>query len=613
MIRPVTRFPRQNNPLSIRQFLGMDVTGTDDVRRSPDMLNCILDDEGTPEMRTGYEPLYATSLGAGAIQGIHKYVASNGAITRIIHHGTKLYTYSTPGDQPVEAYSGVAAHKSISFMLATKLCILDGTNFIVYNGTTFVTAESIAYIPTYLIGTPPGGGGTRVEDLNLLQPRFKQKFSTVAATKDYTIHGAPLDALEYVWIGGVLKTVTTDYTVNLTTGVLSLVADPGAGTNNLEVQVLKNSYASATRITKCTVAHVYGGQNDSRVFLSGNPDYPHIDWWTGLPMSGAYDPTYWPDINYDRIGGDNDPVVGYAVQYDRMVVFKRRSVYLRSWEITEDAYGRTVTRFPSVPLNMERGAYSATSIRALNNNPVFLSDSGVYQVVGTNVRDERNVQPFSSLAGITASGAGEAIDYKGKYYLALASGAVWVCDYERALVDEATGKYQPVWYPWSGIAVNVWAEDTDLLFGSSSIGMIYRMMDKATDDYPYNDNGSAINAYFKGIFTTFGADHLTKLVQSLIITMKPFGRAKLTVEYATEEGASGVIHTEDMNLIDYDDIDYGDFSYDTSRSAKAFKVRVDDARNIQRFQITLGSSGVADQFFGFSSIDVIYQTLSEVR
>ncbi|MZQ99482.1 MAG: hypothetical protein GT601_17585 [Acidaminobacter sp.] len=614
MIRPVTRLPRQNPPLSIRQFLGVDVTGTRDVRRSPAMMNCVLDDEGTPEMRTGYEKLFATSLGAGAILGIHKWIDTDSTTIRIIHHGTKLYIYDTLGEQPVEAYSGMAASKSISFMLATKLCILDGTNFIVFNGTTFVTAESIAYIPTFLIGTPPGGGGTRVEDLNLLQPRFKQKFSTVAATKTYQIHGAPLDALEFVWLNGALKTVTTDYSVNLTTGVLTLVADPGAGTNNLEVQVKKDSYADASRIKKCHVAHVYGGPNDSRVFVTGNPDYPHIDWWTGLPLSGAYDPTYWPDTNFDRIGGDTDPVVGYAVQYDRMVVLKRRSVYLRNWSIEEDAYGRTVTHFPSVPLSRERGAYSAGSIQILNNNPVFLSDEGVYEVVGTNVRDERNVSPISSLTGIKAVGVGEGIDYKGKYYLATTGGTVWVCDYNTFVQDEATGRYQPVWYPWDNLPVNVWAEDGDLLFGSNDRGMVYRVKPKdGSDLYPYNDDGAVINAYFSSIITTFERDDQTKLVQSLIIGMKPWNQAKLAVEYATEEGSSGVVHTERMDLFDYGVVDYGDWSYDTNRTVRAFKVRVDDARNIQRFQVRLTSSGVINEFFGFSSIDITYQNLSEVR
>lgn len=614
MINPVTRLPRQNKPLSIRNFLGMDTTGTRDVRRSPNMLNCILDDEGTPEMRCGYEKLFETSLGAGAILGIHQWIATNGAITYIVHHGTKLYTFSTLGDQPTLVYTGLnGLHKSVAFMLATKLCIIGDGKFIVYDGLTFVDALTIAYIPTFLIGTPPTGGGTRTEDLNLLQPRWKQKCSTVDSVLMYQLYGAPLGALEYLWINGALKTLTTDYSVNVTTGLITLVANPGAGTNNLEVQVRKDSAIDTTRITKCTIAKVYGGPSDSRVFLTGNPDYPHIDWWTGLPLSGAYDPTYWPDTNYDRIGGDTDPIVGYAVQQDRMIVLKRRSIYLRYWELTTDTYNRTAMRFPSVIIHSAFGAVSGGSCQPINNNPFFLSNNGMQEIQATVIRDERNVSSVSPLVNIAPSGSMESIDFNGKYYLALADGVVWICDYNRMVKDEATGRYAPVWYPWDSLPVSVWAAaDSGLLFGASGIGMIYRM--KTTNDaLPYNDDGNVINAHFSSVFTVFDRDNQTKLVQNMIIGMKPAAHSELLVEYATEEGYSGIVHIEKMDLATFEDMDFDNFSFETSRVSKSFNVRIDDARGVQRFQSILRSSGEVNDFFGFSSIDIVYQILSEVR
>jgi len=614
MIRPVTRTPKQVEPLSIKEFKGMDITSTRDVRRSPDMMNCILDDEGTPEMRTGYEKAFATSLGAGPILGIHKWTMVGGAIRKIIHHGTKLYTCDALGDVPALSYTGLSGLRhSISFTLGNKLCILDGTVFLVYDGTTFTSATASAYVPTRYIGTPPAGGGTVVEDFNLLSSSWRQKFSTVSGTTAYTAAHAPFDSILEVRLNNVVLANPAGYTVNLTTGVITLAANPGAGTNNLEVIPVKSAFNFSTRITKCTTAQVYGGPSDSRVFLTGNPDYPHIDWWTGLPLSGAFDPTYWPDTNYDRIGGDDDPMMGYAVQYDRMVVFKRKSIYLRSWEITTDAYGRTVTRFPAVPLNNAIGAYDADSIVLVENNPMFVSDNGVYSIMGTNVRDERNVEELSTLVKIKASGHAAAIDFDGKVYITYGSSKVWVCDYNRQVKDENTGRYVPVWYPWSAVPAITWCElDGQLIFGSDSEGMVYRFK-KKTDSLPYNDNGAVIDAYFKGISTTFDKDSKTKLVQGVNIMMKPFSRAQITTEYATEEGYSFNVQQDRMDLIDFGNVDFGNFTFDTSRSPKDFKVRIDDARNIQRFQIVLKSSGVVDDFFGFESIDIAYQILSEVR
>ena len=619
MIQPVTRSPRRNQPLSIRDFLGMDITGTRDLRRSPDMLNCILDDEGTPEMRTGYEKLFTNSLGAGPILGIHRWSAG----LRLIHHGTKLYT-CTGADNPTLLYTGLSGLRhSISFKMGTKLCILDGTKFLIFDGTTVAEATTNAYVPLYLQGTPPGGGGTRVEDLNLLNPRWRQRFSTVAGTTAYQLHRTvndagvpqPLDAVDKVWLNGVLKTVTTDYTVNLTTGVLTLTANPGAGTNNLEVQVYDADATDASRILKCTTATVFGGPSDSKIFVTGNPDYPHIDWWTGIPLSGAYDPTYWPDTNFDRVGGDEESIVGYSILYDRLLVHKSdRSIYLRSWELQEDAYGRTVMRFPAVPINKGVGTYDADSIAILDNNPVFLStQGGVYEVVGTNVRDERNIRPISTLVDIPASGHGASIDFKNRYYLALDNDVVWVCDYRRRVKDDASGDYQPVWYPWSNMPVNVWCTDGEtLLFGSKDEGMVYRMKTKE-DPFPYNDNGAVIETHYSTIFSTFDRDDLTKLIQNVIIKQKPWSRGEIQVEYATEQGTSGVVHIERVVLLDFGDIDFSDFSFETSRLPKAFNVRIDDARDVQQFQLTLRSSGVADEFFGIASIDISYQLLSEVR
>jgi hypothetical protein len=105
---------------------------------------------------------------------------------------------------------------------------------------------------------------------------------------------------------------------------------------------------------------------------------------------------------------------------------------------------------------------------------------------------------------------------------------------------------------------------------------------------------------------------MTKLVQNIIFTEKMWSVVEINVEYATEEGTSGVIHTERLTLMDYNTVDYSDWSYDTSRLPKSVNVRVDEARDIQMFQITLRSSGVVDEFFGIKSLDISYQYLSEV-
>ena len=622
MIRPPSKAPKQPRPLSIRTFKGVDETGTRDLSRASEMVNCILDDEGTPEMRTGWEPVFPTSLGAGAILGIHKWRTPSGGTIRIIHHGTKLYTCATIGAQPILAYTGMSGLRhSTSFEIGTKLGIIDGTAFVVFDGTTIVTAESIAYIPTrYINRTPTGSTSNLVEDFNLLQPKWKEFFTTVAGTNTYQLSEGALDSISSVKLNGVTFTNPTNYSVNLTTGLITLVADPGSGayTNNLEVILSKVRSGYADRIKKCTVSAVYGGPSDSKIFLGGNPDYPHIDFWTGFPYStGAYDLTYWPDTYTDRVGGDNDPIVGYAIQYDYMIVFKQNSVFKRTYSIETDAFGRTVTRFPTVPLNDYIGCDEADSIQMVKNEPWFIAHDEIHAIVGTSVRDQNNAEERSTLIKISRGNHEAAILVGDKYYITAANDEVWVADTNRTVKDESSGDYMPVWYKWTNMPVNYWcSEGTALLFGSNTIGQVYRMKDKIDDTFPYNDDGAAISpCYWTMVNSTMDRDDMTKLVLSLIITEKPFNRAAVNIQYETEEGWFDVSSDTDLSLafMGYDDVDYSEWSYLTTRNPQAFKVRIDNARGIQRFRLRVKSTEEADRFMGFASLDINFQYLSGVR
>jgi hypothetical protein len=59
--------------LRIEPFKGMNLSVTPtqiDNSQSPDMLNVNIDERGALNKRTGYERVFPTSLGAGAINGL---------------------------------------------------------------------------------------------------------------------------------------------------------------------------------------------------------------------------------------------------------------------------------------------------------------------------------------------------------------------------------------------------------------------------------------------------------------------------------------------------------------------------------------------------------------
>ena len=82
-----------------------------------------------------------------------------------------------------------------------------------------------------------------------------------------------------VWIE---KTLTTDYTVDRTNGIINFTSAPGVspvtGEDNVRITAYRTVSGYADRIKKCTTGILYGvnGAMD-RLFLTGNPDYPNQD------------------------------------------------------------------------------------------------------------------------------------------------------------------------------------------------------------------------------------------------------------------------------------------------------------------------------------------------
>ena len=57
-----------------------------------------------------------------------------------------------------------------------NLYIIDGKNYLVYDGETVKDVKEAAFIPTTYSGRPPLGGGQQYQQVNRLQPTFKNSF-----------------------------------------------------------------------------------------------------------------------------------------------------------------------------------------------------------------------------------------------------------------------------------------------------------------------------------------------------------------------------------------------------------------------------------------------------
>lgn len=589
--------------LRLEPFAGMDVgeSATQiDNHHSPDMLNMNIDEKGTLNKRTGYTKVYATSLGTGKINAMYLYTKQDGTQIFLVAHGTKLYTQSGNA-QPVQLYSGIQNGPINFFTSEGKCYIMDGVKYLVYDGSTI--ADVTPYIPVLQISKNPSGGGAANEDFNLIGNKFKDSFSGDGTS---TVYQMSLTGLDATTVTAVVGTTTINegsgLTVDRVNGKVTFTTAPAAGTNNVIITAGKTVSGYPDRIKKCTMAIGFGGANDTRMFISGNPSLPDHMW-----RSGLYDATYWPENGYYRL---NERIMGFTKQYDYLIVERPNGKHMVSFQITNEG----VISFPSKPINNQVGTVASNSIQIIDNNPVSLSKDGVYMVVGTNVKDERNVVHISAnidrkLLLESALNNAVSIDFEKKYWLAL-NGNVYLLDYTQKSQRNPYGE----WYVYNNINASCFLEkDGFLYFGSSTSGLVYRFK-KEYEGTAYNDDGVAINAYWKSKQLTFNAEEMRKYVDSLYFSLKPSTKTSVNLYYSSDKKEDVLINanqTIQFNLFDFATLNFVDFTFYFSNFPKTVKSKI-KAKQITHFQLMIQNNKL-DESLSILSLAIEYRMQNKIR
>ncbi len=249
------------------------------------------------------------------------------------------------------------------------------------------------------------------------------------------------------------------------------------------------------RITECSFGTLFGvnGNTDS-LFLSGNPDYPNIDFY-----SEAEDFTYFSDQNSAALGSDKVPIKGYARLSDStLAVFKAEttqdtSIFYRTGSYREfyDDNGnldKIIRVFSSFGGNIGVGAVNSYTCANFDGDKIFLSTNGVFgvetqsSITTEKYAKERSRSINERLKHHQNLSEAVGIVYKNRYYLAV-DDVCYVADsrYKYIAEDNADGSYNYEWWFWDNIPARVWANiDNKLYFGSKD-GKICVFDDKYTD------------------------------------------------------------------------------------------------------------------------------------
>lgn len=612
--------------VNITQFAGLNTATTASqiaFNESPDLLNITLDSEGRPDKRFGYQRVYATSLGSGKINGLFYFVKKDGTTKFLIHHGTTLYT-QTGNAQPVSIFTGMANNRSVFFAFNDFCWIMDGTGYFRYDGFNVVTVQSIAYIPTVLVSTPPAGGGTALEDFNLLGTGFKQSFSGNGSATVYQLALTQLDAsppLVTALVNGNTITEGSGLSVNRTTGAVTFTTAPATGTNNVVITAYKGLGSRASTIPNCINYVIFGGTQDTRVFWYGNPLYP-----ANVYRSGLVDPSYAPENGFIRVGSDASKVVNMIAQYDSCIIVKgnlqnaqttAQNVYDNLiWQMKFNLSSTGAVSFPVLPLNNQIDAIAKDSMQLISNTPTWLSSQGVQQLLGTNVKDERNTQQISqkidrsadfNLTGLlefTGLTNAVSVDFDRKYILAIqdANNTAFVYDYNLN-----------VWLKWTNIKASCFVEiDNYLYFGDNTTGLVYKFL-KLLDPDNFRDDGVAINAYWKSKLLNFETNSYLKTAPRIWYHIKPSDLASADLSYITDQFSTtaGTFPTDFISYFNYATWDYSAFSYNVSSFPSVTQAKL-KAKKFMYLQIGLANPRI-DESMGILAIQINAQIVKMAK
>ena len=323
----------------------------------------------------------------------------------LIHAGTRLYLWSDyPDGDTLTVLLGddtqmMAEQKSTGFSFDNKFYILDGENYLVYDGSTVTNVAADAFIPTTKIGMAPDGGGTTNQQRNLLQPAFKNTFVADGSATAYYLSETELDdTVVTATIYDSEKVENTDFTVNRETGVVTFTSAPAtpessgydSGYAGVEITAYRTVEGDAGKILNCTLSTVY----DNRAWFSGNAQYPNIAYWSMLN-----DPTYIGQITYTQDGNDNAPIYGFVRVGEYLGIIRSENaadatVYIHyPKETSEDANPKT---YPSSQNVSKVGCAAKGACINFRDDPVFISSLGLEGIGKLNVGLERSIEHRST-------------------------------------------------------------------------------------------------------------------------------------------------------------------------------------------------------------------------
>lgn len=509
---------------------------------------------------------------------------------------------SLTADEPAAATdtnTSMANAPSTSFECGGNLYVLDGTHYYCIRRTKS-TVQSLNFYNGYTIsavtGKIPttgtngyykyeeiddGNGGvttdegtwqhcTAYEEANYIESKQINTMAGDGYHDEFWLTTTAATINEIKIFDGSDWNTETDYTSETdgsrTKITFTAAPDPhpeGTGFDNIRVTFTPTTTLSSTKITHCTIAARYGFFNDNRIFLSGNPDTPNVDY-----MSDVDDPTYFPENGFTKIGSEYTAIKGYLHYGDVLAILKEQDnfepeIYIRAAEEQDDG----TVLYPVRQGIKGVGAASCKAFASLRDDPLFFARSGVYAICGTDASQQRTVQNrsfFIDARMSTERGEPIAAVVGDRYVLCFPnSGHCYVADAKQvAYIDGGANQYENrfvyEWYFWENIPACAFLTIGNSLYFGTPDGSLCRFNDDIEDLRRFSDGmkrtqgawagGEPIRAYWMTKQDALSSISQTKSLRrrGCSVMVKPYERSSilLTAEY------NGILVNSTVDLFD---------------------------------------------------------------
>lgn len=464
------------------------------------------------------------------------------------------------------------------FTFNGNLYVMSSGNTVIFENGTFVKKEP--YVPLVIAGADPAGGGTTLENINLLSPLRRMNFSSDGESKAYTLPAEAIGVTKII-VDNVQLDVSSAGSFDASKKTFTFSTAPAKGVGNVEITY--TTYAataekSRMQIIKCRLHEEYNGSTDTRLFVAGNGT--NMCYYTGVTQDGEATALYFPAMNEVAVDMSGSAITGLVRHYSKLLVFKNDGTHTISYEPVTLTDGNTVAGFYLRPMNKEFGNEILGQVQTVNNYPRTITKDGLYEwrITSSYYKDERYAKRISDMVEKSFEKADIRKivtcddDFKKNYYVFLndEEGTVLVNRYEL--------NKENCWCVYkSSLFRNVrWAMiyGGEMVFFNDREG--FRLAEGITGDAPELEGNEPqqIRAIWESGFMDFGADFRRKYSSEIYISIAPQAGSEVIVTAETDKRADYLEKTVKNSLFGFDNINFADFTFNTNDRPTINRVRL---------------------------------------